>query len=494
MAWKLAQFYEVQQQFDLAKTFYLKILEQSPQNSNILGRLGLLEYRLDNISQSEMYYKEALRLSPELHQIRQQLIRLQLRHTEFSSAEPELLRYIQDNPDAEWGYAQLGLLKLLQNQEKEALSILHKGLAANPQSAWMHEIMGLAHEKLGQWHPALSEFKIALKQSPHSPFLLAHEGFVLAHLSQSQEARHSLRKALLLAGIEPWSWYQYLFLQAIEFQQTWFGPELPQIRPLLQEMLLLQNEEALAALSAAPVAPPTRALLTSVVQLLMGQQQAALETVKPLALQNLQPWEIFQIGYLYEINADFQQAEQYYQRLLQSLPQFPWNHINLGRVYEKQRRFPESIQHYSEFVRHFDTPKWALSRLALHLGTAKRHQEAIAIYQKLLTINAQDAESLNNLAWLYLTTGTLQTRNVEQALTYAQQAVALLSSQEHLDTLAEAYFQSGQIDLAIQTIKKAILKANSQSEQFQYLMRQYRRFRKGDLHSLPEEHVLNISQ
>ncbi len=492
--WKLARFYEIQHQRNFARNIYLKILQQAPQNSEALAHLGFLEQQLGNFKQSEVYYKDALRISPNSHQVHQQLIQLQLQSQETATAEPELRHYIQKNPEAEWGYAQLGLLKLLQKEADEGLRILQMGLSFNPQSPWLHEIMGLTHEKLEQWEPALSAFKIALQNAPDSSFLWSHQGFVLTHLSQLKQARASLLKALLLSDIQPWPWYQHLLLQDTAFQQNWFGAELRQIRPALQRILLSRNEEALATVATTILDAKTQAILTSVLQLMKGQRQAALKTINALKLQDLQPWEIFQVGYIYEINADYQQAENYYQMILQSIPHFPWIHARLGKVYEKQNRMSESIQSYAEFVRSFEAPLWGLSRLALHLGAVKRNQEAITLYQKILTINPQNAEGLNNLSWLYLTTGPRQTRKVEQALSYAQQAVALLSSEEHLDTLAEAYFQSGKLDLALKTIKEAILKTNFQSEQFQYLMRQYQRFRKGDLHSLPDAEVLNISQ
>ncbi|MBF0279869.1 MAG: tetratricopeptide repeat protein [SAR324 cluster bacterium] len=494
LSWKLARFLEARQEFAPAREIYLNILQQSPKNGEAMVRLGLLEQRMGNLKQSESYYRSALKISPALHQVRQQLIRLQLQSSEITAAEPELRRYIQENPNAEWGYAQLGLLKLLQKKPEEGLSILQSGLTHNPNSSWLQEIKGLSHEKLQQWAPALSSFQAALQNSPDSPFLLAHQGFVLTHLTEFERARQSLLRSLLLSDIETWAWYQYLLVQETKVQEKWFGQELFKIRPLLEQILLEQNDTDMTALSNTDLSSRTKGIIASVLQLLRGQRQSALNTVSKLSLDNLQAWEVFQIGYIFEINGNYQEAEHYYHRIQQSNPDFPWIHARLARVYEKQDRISESIQAYTDFVSHFEAPMWALSRLASHLGASKRNHEAVAIFQQILKITPNDADTLNNIAWLYLTTGPLQSRKIQQALIYARQAVAILSTQEHLDTLAEAYFQSGQIDLALKTIKEAILKTNSQSEQFQYLMGQYQRFRKGDLHSLPDADVLNTSQ
>jgi two-component SAPR family response regulator len=70
-------------------------------------------------------------------------------------------------------------------------------------------------------------------------------------------------------------------------------------------------------------------------------------------------------------------------------------------------------------------------------------------------------------------------------LSMAQKAVRLQASVDHLDTLAEAYFQSGQPIEAIQTIRRAILITPLDSDRYPYLLKQFNRFRQGDTDSAP---------
>ena len=65
----------------------------------------------------------------------------------------------------------------------------------------------------------------------------------------------------------------------------------------------------------------------------------------------------------------------------------------------------------------------------------------------------------------------------------AQKAVQLQASVDHLDTLAEAYFQSGKPIEAIQTIRRAILITPLDSDRYPYLLKQFNRFRQGDTDS-----------
>ncbi len=499
LSFMLARFYEASQQLEQAKEIFLGMMERFSENSEFLYHLGFLEQKLGNLEQSKLYYKRALHIEPQLSNVRQQLIRLQLHSGERSEAESELMRFLEDNPTVEWGYAQLGLLKLLQKKEKESLKILKNGLIHIPQSSSLYEILGLTYEKLGQWGQALVAFERAMNLSSDSSFLWAHRGVVLNELSQQKQAREALLNALLHSDLELWTFYHYMLLEDSIAQRNWFGEAVDDIQPVLKQILFLQNSDVLPVIETAPLEPPIQETLKIVLQLIMRQQQEALKHVTTLLEQTdeieiTSSWVLFQIGYVYELNKNFQEAERYYQKIQQHMPEFPWIKARLARVYENQGQFKKSVDLYSDFVRHFEEPLWGLSRLAYHLKTIGRDQESIRIYKKILSFQPRHAESLNNLAWIYLTTRNLKTKYLEQALVYARQAVNLRPSKEHLDTLAEAYFQSGQIDRAIETIKEAIFKTNSQTEHFQYLMQQYRRFRQGDLHSLPDTDVFENSR
>jgi Zn-dependent protease with chaperone function len=87
---------------------------------------------------------------------------------------------------------------------------------------------------------------------------------------------------------------------------------------------------------------------------------------------------------------------------------------------------------------------------------AKEYAEAIQGYQRVVTIDPENAEALNNLAWLYATCPTANYCKPKEALSLAQRA-ALLKKEPHiLDTLAESYYRNGRYDEAFETIQQAI--------------------------------------
>lgn len=85
----------------------------------------------------------------------------------------------------------------------------------------------------------------------------------------------------------------------------------------------------------------------------------------------------------------------------------------------------------------------------------------------------------NSLAWLLATHKDAEVRNGRRAVAHAQSAVAAQPSPEHLDTLAAAYAENGQFELAVATQLRALealteSSANIEAELRQRLQ-QYRR-------------------
>ena len=92
---------------------------------------------------------------------------------------------------------------------------------------------------------------------------------------------------------------------------------------------------------------------------------------------------------------------------------------------------------------------------------------------------------LNNLAWIYLTAQDRPLRNIEKGMGLAQKSVELLPTIDNLDTLAEAYFQSGEIKKAIEIIRKAASDVDYPPKRHSYLRKQLRRFSEGDTDANP---------
>jgi outer membrane protein assembly factor BamB len=162
-------------------------------------------------------------------------------------------------------------------------------------------------------------------------------------------------------------------------------------------------------------------------------------------------------------------------------PDVPWL---LARVEKDEKHFAEAEKHLGEVVRR--TPR--LLKAYVELETVmeaqgkkfvpaevmpkdaalaasladtylqkEQFEKAIAEYKRAVEIDPQQAQSYNNIAWLYATCKDEKLRNPQEALRLALKAVELAPrAAPILDTLAEAYFVNKRYDDAIDAITQAI--------------------------------------
>jgi Zn-dependent protease with chaperone function len=87
---------------------------------------------------------------------------------------------------------------------------------------------------------------------------------------------------------------------------------------------------------------------------------------------------------------------------------------------------------------------------------AKEYAGTIKGYERVIAIDPEHAEALNNLAWLYATCPVDSYRNRMEALRLAQKAASLKKEPHILDTLAESYYINGRYEEALGAIRQAI--------------------------------------
>jgi tetratricopeptide (TPR) repeat protein len=93
----------------------------------------------------------------------------------------------------------------------------------------------------------------------------------------------------------------------------------------------------------------------------------------------------------------------------------------------------------------------------------KRAWEAIAHYEKALTISPDSEKAQTNLAWLLATSSEGSLRNGQRAIELAEQANRP-ENPVNLYVLAAAYAQNQQFDRALRTAQQALQLATVQKE------------------------------
>jgi len=121
-----------------------------------------------------------------------------------------------------------------------------------------------------------------------------------------------------------------------------------------------------------------------------------------------------------------------------------------------------------------DAKSYACAILLTHL---KQYDHAHWNLSHLLARNGKNYLALNDLAWLMLTADDNHHHNATQALVYAKRAAELTNYKNDavLDTLAEAYFQNGNIEKAVKYERIAV-KLYGKNREFN--LKQLRKFEK----------------
>jgi tetratricopeptide (TPR) repeat protein len=108
---------------------------------------------------------------------------------------------------------------------------------------------------------------------------------------------------------------------------------------------------------------------------------------------------------------------------------------------------------------------------------AKVQEEELHNLRRKCTADDADATEMNTYAWLLLTIEVSDLRDPASALPIAQRAVEMSSgiAPNILDTLARAYFDTGDIENAIKTQEKAVSLAPSDNLYYQNELDRYRK-------------------
>jgi Zn-dependent protease with chaperone function len=148
-------------------------------------------------------------------------------------------------------------------------------------------------------------------------------------------------------------------------------------------------------------------------------------------------------------------------------------HLNFGETGRRlNAHFMENII-LGELEKTPDNPALYSMLGDLHFA-AKKYRETIQAYTAALRLNPEDAQVLNNLAWLYATCEDPALRDPDRALALSQAAVRLDPTAHVLDTLAESYFATGRLEEAVAAAARALALTRSNRSYYEDQLRKFR--------------------
>ena len=481
---ELATFYQGIQRPLKAHKLLLRLLSKQPKNENLILQVVSLEQKMGLNKQAKQRILDILEGSVPSEKIWQYWIELKLSQNASDDVSDDLKEMLGQFPESEWAGVMLAEIYLNDEKYAQAEKVIQKAMEESPESTSLKILFGRLLEIQGKWAAALAAFNSIEKDIGGVP-LLNHQALAYRKLGKPHISLKLVEYSLLNHDWDLWTWYQFLLLQTPAELDIWLGPQKDAILQTLESTMSLQFSRARQQLTNASLPTVQKEVLRRLAhqfrtgKIILGQEIELKEVfTQPI-------WVRFQLAIEAESDRRLVRSETIYRSILEEVPEHPWVHARLGSVYADLDQLERSQQHHARFLKIYPNAVWGNFRLAVLKTLQQEELEAIRLYQQVLSLQPDHAASLNNLAWTFLTSGDLKLRNTSEALSMAQKAVRLQGSVDHLDTLAEAYFQSGQPIEAIQTIRRAILITPLDSDRYPYLLKQFNRFRQGDTDSAP---------
>ncbi|MEC8593300.1 MAG: tetratricopeptide repeat protein, partial [SAR324 cluster bacterium] len=481
---ELATFYQGIQRPREAHKLLLRLLSKQPENENLILQVVSLEQKIGLNKQAKQRILETLEGNVPSEKMWQFWIELQLTQDASKDVSADLIEMLSQFPASEWAGVKLAEIFLHDEKYAAAEKVIEKAMEESTESASLKILWGRLLAIQGKWSEALTAFSSIEKNVGGVP-LLNHQALAYRKLGKPHISLKLVEYSLLNHDWDLWTWYQFLLLQPPMELEMWLGPQKDEILQALESTMSLQFGRARQQITNASLPPVQKEILRRLAhQMRTGEALPSKEIeLKEVFTQPI--WVRFQLAMEAESSRSLVRSETIYRSILEEVPDHPWIHARLGNVYADLDQLERSQQHHAHFLKIYPNAVWGNFRLAVLKTLQQEEPEAIRLYQQVLSLQPDHAASLNNLAWTFLTSGDPKLRNTSEALSMAQKAVSLQASVDHLDTLAEAYFQSGQPIEAIQTIRRAILITPLDSDRYPYLLKQFNRFRQGDTDSAP---------
>lgn len=182
-----------------AEQLYEAVLDDYPQQANVLYLLGLIHHQRGNLKAAVQWYLRAIAAQPDYADAHNNLGVLLVQQGNLQEAIRHYRAALQSQPNNPRARANLGVLLHQLGQFDEAIAHYQTALQLDPHFAAAHSNLGHALKELGQLDVAIAHYQQAQQLMPTNPDAYRDLGDALQEQGQIQAALEIYNRAIAFA-------------------------------------------------------------------------------------------------------------------------------------------------------------------------------------------------------------------------------------------------------------------------------------------------------
>lgn len=430
---RLVQFYIDVQDYENAEVMCRRVLERVPDDASLWIILATLCQQLGKHEEAAEAQAKAEALAPDSPEDFEGLLRVAEMANDRITTIDLLKRLTELNPDSPQLYLRLGMSLARIDNGEDAQAALEKALELDPTMIQARSILGIVYLEDEKNEAAAEQFRLYLDQTPEDDGTREFLAGALGRMGQYEESLRQVTKIIDEGQPEPIQYLEQIYL----LMRTGRAEEAMAVVPGNDTPILGTIFRAMARKAAGQPYLPLLESLDDVegdleyectefmngVLYLFGNDNAGEYMVDTLASMRNEAapsrsLDMVQARALMSMERDGDAAEVL-EASLKDHEDDRLIHFYLGTVYESLDRFRDADRHL----------------------------------RRCLELDPTDAETMNNLGYMYAEQGT----KLDEAEKLLKKALELSPDNGYyLDSLGWVYYRKGKADLAVEYIRRAI--------------------------------------